>query len=372
MKKISEKYLDKYQNLSIKELINLDNRILNTLFLEIFEQRSKNINSYDVLNKYSNNYEFFCPSQADLRIINEYNQLFLDCLPSKYEAIELSPIVPFGSNSSITNLSQKNILTTTRNSEVCSDATTALTFEACKRRSEIKKNPLDINKEVNLATIKKVLRMQRFDKEKGFLQHFGQFAVLTAGRKNNVFDYEKIKEHIKLWLDVLLKLKDNEFYIGKLNVGICDIGIIEHFINNEFVDRAVLNKNSFNDFELFKELNIELDPKITKYTDLSERQIELYKLHMIKRYIEKISKMITELENEYKDVNFYIEMDRKGGLGYYTGLCFHIYSETNGLVMPICDGGIPAWNSQILRDNKETSVVSGMGSELVLNLYSKR
>ena len=59
--------------------------------------------------------------------------------------------------------------------------------------------------------------MQRFDKEKGLLKHFGQFAILTAGRKNNVFDYEKIKEHINLWLDVLLKLKDNDFDEAQLS-----------------------------------------------------------------------------------------------------------------------------------------------------------
>ena len=38
MKNISEEYFLKYQDLPIKELINLDNRILNTLMLEIYQQ----------------------------------------------------------------------------------------------------------------------------------------------------------------------------------------------------------------------------------------------------------------------------------------------------------------------------------------------
>ena len=116
MKNISEEYFKKYQDLSIKDLVNLDNRTLNTLMLEIYQRRSKKIQCYDTLQKYIDNYEFYCPSKMDLRVINKYNEIFIDCLPEKYEAIELSPIVPFGANSSFTNLSQKNILTTIKNS----------------------------------------------------------------------------------------------------------------------------------------------------------------------------------------------------------------------------------------------------------------
>lgn len=372
MENISEKYLNEYQDLPIKDLVNLDNRTLNTLMLEIYLKRSKKILSYDVLQKYIDNYEFYCPSKSDLRIINEYNKIFLDCLPEKYEALELSPIGPFGGNSSFTNISQKNILTTIRNSEVCSDATTALTLEACKRRKVLYKNPEFINKEVNLATIKKVLRMQRFDKEKGYLQHFGQFAIITAGRKNSDFDYSKLKEHIELWVDVLLKLKEEGFTLGNLNVGLCHINIIEHFIKNNFIDREIITKNSFNDFKLFNELNINLPCKISNYDDLSENRINIYKLNLIKSYINYLSKIVDDLSKKYLNVNFYIEMDRKGGLGYYTGACFHIYSEENGNFVPLCDGGVPNWNSKILRDNKETSMVSGIGSELILNLYKRK
>ena len=136
MSKISEKFLEEFQEKPIKELLTMNDRKLNSLFLEIFNIRSKNITPNDVLAKYIDMYEFFGPSKTDLRYINEFNDTFLSCIPDKYDAIELSPITPFGGNTSITSLSQKNILTTTKNSEVCSDATTALTLEACKRRKE--------------------------------------------------------------------------------------------------------------------------------------------------------------------------------------------------------------------------------------------
>jgi len=383
MTKISEKFFDDFQDKQISEMLTMSDRQLNTLLLELFNKRSKNISPKGVLDRYISMYEFFCPSKTDLRYISDFNRIFFECLPEKYDAIELSPITPFGGNTCITRLSQKNILTTSKTSEVCSDATTALSLEACKRRKEIlnseivkkKKGIIDnssINNEVNLATSKKVLRMQQFDKTKGYLQHFGQFAAITAGRKRENFEYEKIKEHIKIWVDLFEKLLKENYALGEINVGICHIDIIEHFIRNNFVDRKIVNANSFNDFKLFDELKIDLPDKIIDYDDLTDRQKEKYKLNFIKQHIEQISNMIDELKLDYPNVNFYIEMDRKGGLGYYVGSCFHIYSKENEYYVPLCDGGIPNWNEKLMCDKKETSVVSGIGSELVLNLYGNR
>ena len=95
----------------------------------------------------------------------------------------------------------------------------------------------------------------------------------------------------------------------------------------------------------------------------------IYSLNYVRDHIESISKMIQELKQEFPGVNFYVEMDRKGGLGYYVGSCFHIYSKENDYYVPLCDGGRPDWNKQLLQDRKEASVASGIGWELVLNLY---
>ena len=372
MAKISEDLFEKYKEVPIEELLTLNDRIINTLLLEIFSKRSQNVTPKETLEKYIQMYEFFGPSKSSLLDTIDFNKLFLDGLPKKYDTIELSPITPFGGNTCITNLSQKNILSTTKTSEVCSDATTALTLEACKRRKERIKNPNRICEDVNLATAKKVLRMQQFDREKGFLQHFGQFAAITAGRRREDFEYEKIKEHIKIWVDLFRNLKENGYTLGDINVGICHIDIIEHFIRNGFVDRKTVNANSFNDFDLFKETNIHLPGRVNDYEDFSDNQKVIYSLKYIKKHIEKLSEMINSLKDEYPDINFYIEMDRKGGLGYYVGSCFHIYSEDIDKRIPLCDGGVPDWNKKLIGDKKETSVVSGIGSELVLNLYRKK
>ena len=154
-KKISEKSFDEFKNEPIEKLLNMSDRNLNTLLLELFNRRSKNIIPKDVYQKYNDFYEFFGPSKESLRNIIELDNLFLNCLPEKYEAIELSPITPFGANTCITKLSQKNILSTAKNSEVCSDATTALSYGACKKRKSLIKDPDKINTDVNMATIKK-------------------------------------------------------------------------------------------------------------------------------------------------------------------------------------------------------------------------
>ena len=106
-KKISEKSFDEFKNEPIEKLLNMSDRNLNTLLLELFNRRSKNIIPKDVYQKYNDFYEFFGPSKESLRNIIELDNLFLNCLPEKYEAIELSPITPFGANTCITKLSQK-------------------------------------------------------------------------------------------------------------------------------------------------------------------------------------------------------------------------------------------------------------------------
>ena len=281
-------------------------------------------------------------------------------------------INPLGTNSRITFLSQNMILSTIKNSEVCGDPTTALTLEACKRRKELTmKNK--INEEVNLATVQKVLRMQKFDTSKGYMQHFDLFGLVSSGRKqkNRRFDVDKIYEHIEIWLKLCDKLKKKNFNLGKIEVGITDIDFVEHLVRNNYIERKVINENSFNEFDLFKEEKIDIPKKIKGFGDLSNDQCQKYKLDFLKKKIDEMeNNFIKKLSKKYKDVNFYIEMDRKGGLGYYNGLCFHIYSNNGGKIVPLCDGGVTDWNEKLLSDKKEISITSGFGAELVLKLFS--
>lgn len=73
-------------------------------------------------------------------------------------------------------------MTTIEKSEVVSDSTIALSLEASKRRKGLIKKADTMYNSVNLATSHRLLRLQAFDKKKDFLQHFGIFGTITAGR----------------------------------------------------------------------------------------------------------------------------------------------------------------------------------------------
>lgn len=368
-------YYNKYKDSKVEDLFNkMDNNTIHQLLLELSLEKSKKIEAGQVLKRYIDNYDYFGNSSVSLKSITKFNMLFLNNLPKKYETIELSKIMPLGTNSCISNLSQKMILTTIKNSEVCADPTTAITLEACKRRKEILLSHQNINKEINLATITKVLRMQKFDKSKGYLQHFDLYGIISAGRfqHNKWFELEKIKEHIDIWLKILSKLNKKGIDLGKINVSVCDIRIIEHFIKYGYIERKKITENSFSDYDLFKEEKIDLPSKIKSFSDFNKEQIEKYKLNEIQNIINYLEKyIIDKILSKYPDVDVNIELDRKGGLGYYKSTCFHIYSVKDNNIVPLGDGGVPSWNAEILHDNKEISVVSGIGAELILKLFNK-
>ncbi len=64
-------------------------------------------------------------------------------------------------------------------------------------------------------------------------------------------------------------------------------------------------------------------------------------------------------------------MQRKAGLGYYNGICFHIYSNVNDNKIQLSDGGVSDWCAQLLSDHNEQTVTSGFGAELILKLFGK-
>ena len=357
------------------ELINMDNDSINQILLETFRLRSQRIIASDVLNKYINNSEFFGPSEISLKKINAYNLVFCNSLPETYKDIDVSPINPLGTNSCISNLSQNLMLSTIKNSEVCGDPTTALTLEVAKIRKQYMNENDCMDKTVDLATVTRVLRMQHFDKSKGYMQHFDLFGLSSGGRKEKDKNYNllKIKEHIEIWIEFCRKLTKCGFDFGKIEVGITNINLLEHLIKNQFFKREDITVNSLNDeFDLLEENNINLPKKIYSYSDLDNGSIELYKLYYLKKELIEIEEeLIKYFEKKYPEIEFYIDLNRKAGLGYYNGLCFHIYSNKDNNIIQLADGGATDWNQKLLSDKKELNVTSGFGAELILKLFGK-
>ncbi|QQS61462.1 MAG: hypothetical protein IPN70_00805 [Candidatus Moraniibacteriota bacterium] len=71
------------------------------------------------------------------------------------------------------------------------------------------------------------------------------------------------------------------------------------------------------------------------------------------------------------EVNFVIELNRKGGLGYYNDLCFNIFvKKDDDSPVLVAGGGSVDWSSKLLGNAKEKSISSGFGPEFVQKILS--
>ena len=339
-------------------------------------EKSKKMTPIELMNNYKNKSQFFRPSELDLGEILEYNLAFFKILPHNYKKVQLSPINPLGTNSVITKVSQDVTLATTRNSEVNGDPTTALTLESAYLRKEMAKSRETMFNTVSLATVHRVLRLQNFDKDKGYMQHFNLFGIVSSGREKqkDTFIYETIKEHIEIWIKFIREITKKGYTFNKICVNISNINFIEHLINEGYLKRIDVNLNSLNDeYDLFKQNNIKLPNQIQSLNELEEDLIKSYNLEkLIPLYKQIEEKIIKDLKNRYKGIEFCIDFNRKAGLGYYEGLCYHIFAQNaTGNNIQLADGGVVNWNQQLLSDKKELSVTSGFGAELIQKLFKR-
>jgi len=376
MKKVTESYLKKENILELYELISkMPTCKRNALLLDIYNDKSKDITPATLLKNYKNNYEYFGISDFSLREKNWYNGLFLSVLPQHYKDINLSLLNPMGTNSSITPLSQNLVMSTVKHSEVISDPTTALTLEGAKLRKELVNNGQK-GQNVDLGTIAQILRMQPFDKSKGYMQHFDLFGISSLGRNGKDLDFEVVKliEHIEIWLNFIRILQKNNFNLNNISVSISFVPFIEHLIACNLIKKESITINSLNDdYDMFAENNISLPNKINSTNEIDELLVKKYDLEKLKETFKFMELCILkDLKQKYQEVQFNIELNRKAGLGYYKNYCFHIYENTGNSIVQLSDGGVTNWGELLLSSKKERNVTSGFGAELVLKLFKER
>jgi hypothetical protein len=167
-------------------------------------------------------------SRVEQKIINELESKIYWLIPNKFESIELSPVNPLWLNSFLTNTSSKNVLWTTRMTEVVADSTTVMSLEISKRREDLIKT-WNKDKLVNLCTSHRFLRTQYFPKELKFLPHFKIFAFATWWKKGGLFELERetIKSHLEIYLNIFEELNNSWFLAEDITFYISDIRILE-------------------------------------------------------------------------------------------------------------------------------------------------
>ena len=282
---------------------------LQSLLLEVQARRAGAITPKRLLEQYETN-RFVRPSRIEPGQLLELDRLAWQLLPPEYEPLELSPVCPLGTNSVVATVHQDKAISTTRNTEVVSDSTNVMALEAAVRRRALRQSAERKHERVLLAASHRLIRGQHYQVA-GLSSHFRVFSMAAAGRSrgNLAFETAQLIEQISFYLRLIGELRQLGLELSDLRVGVTDI-------------------------------------TLGGLTETLEEQL------------------LQPLRHAHPDSQCYLDPDRTSGHGYYDRVCFKIYaSNPAGEAVELVDGGPTNWTRQLLSDEKESLVVSGLGTE---------
>ncbi|MDO8729024.1 MAG: hypothetical protein Q7K26_04010 [bacterium] len=369
---ILEGVLNKVENPTLlNDLEKMSGEDLQALLISVYDKRAKNLEPKDILRQAKEN-RFLKPSLVSLRDFNLFDSSAVEMLGDDVEAIELSPVGPLGLSSVLTQLSQKNVIATSRNNEVLSDASPMLAIEYEKRRKE------GTTDSIHLFTSHRVIRGQKFDKIKGFTPHFRAMFLLSGdkflGRWEMIEGY--LEKHIDYYLTVIeSSIVSKNFGVDNIRVSMSNLRILENIISNLGLDRDLVTKNTQNpDFSLFKDNNIELPINIDMQVNIDINVLDKYGVKKAYEYLlRNCEPLMNRLKMRHPSVKFDFDLERIAGIGYYNNLCFKITAQNEtGEWYPLGDGGFTDWTKKLAYSNKEICLTSGFGSELFISKFKKQ
>ncbi|GAP96622.1 hypothetical protein [Leptolyngbya sp. NIES-2104] len=285
---------------------------LQSLLLEVYRARAQSLTPQSLLQQYEQN-RLVQPAAVSPIQLLEFDQLAYSVLPPSFDPLELSPVCPFGTTSSVTPLDQNQSVTTIRNSEVCSDSTNVLALECARRRRDKAHRAT----EIKLCASHRLLRPQAPNKP-GTFPHFRIFSLVTAGRDRGSYRFEvaALAEQLEFYLQLLQTTQQNGFRLGIIRVHL---------------------------------------------TVFDEIQREILK-----------AEVIDKLFQTYDAVEFGHTCVQQQEQRYYTGLRFGIYAQDQaGTEYFLADGGFTDWTQQLLSDRKERLLISGIGSERFITCFGE-
>ncbi|MEB9507352.1 hypothetical protein P4J13_25840 [Bacillus anthracis] len=276
---------------------------LNTLLLELFKERTNDVNAQDLLKSYSIN-RFVHPADFDPIWMK---QLEMDVLKiakkSLYHPLQLSPVSILGSCSVIAKVNQNKVISALRGTEVVADATNSLALQICELvKSGQLKNDTDL---IRFCTSHRHIRAQKFEKEE-MVPHFNIFCMVTSGQDRGSYSFEKQ-------------------------------AILEHIDTYRKIFNSVLE------------------------TDITVR------LNAAKGYTDHeglLQRLSDYIQEEIPQVKLLINTEETDNL-YYQGLQFTIITNINGEEINIGDGGIVDWSQKLLGSKKERMMISGIGLDMI-------
>jgi len=332
---------------------------LQSLLLAVYQARTRGVREAEVLAR-AGRQALLAPSTVDAGLLNHFDRVAFDCARD-FEAVDLSPVCPLGTNFVLGSVDQNNVLTTIRNAEVLGDSTPALALECARRRKpqaqRVSAPP------VRLASSHRVVRLQPFDFP-GYSPHFRLFGMVSAGRDtgSQEFEMQHLNQHVRVYLDLFRALSRDGFHAARPLVEFSDLRITETLLESAGISRehvrATVRAHAPGSGErLLRERGVRL-PADVEDTGAHPS------LALLKR------RVVEPIEAEYPEAQIRINLARLEGLGYYTGYCLRISPEApDGLRYPVADGGFTNWTARLLEDQKERLLTSGIGSEFVCRRY---
>jgi hypothetical protein len=352
-------------------------RRLQPILINAWKRRSTERKATDVLNEYDSKKQFYGAGSIPQNQLMNFVQTCYSAMPSNFDFVEMSPIVPFGVNTVLSNISQNKTLSTIRGSEVVGDATTQLSLECASRRKKLSVNVATVMQNVHLCSSQRVVRLQPFDSSKGYMQHFNLFGLCSGGRNSvsKAFAIEWIKEHISILLDILMALGRKKYSFDNISVRISDLRFIEQIASSLEIPRdSIIRQSADEDFNFFREFKVDFPEEVETISSISAETFTHCGLVDQTQYFSHLEEgIIGPIRKKYQNVHFCFDFSRKDGLGYYPHICFHIFAKTqDGRCVQLADGGAVDWLAKLLNNKKEAMVTSGIGSELIQKLFSPK
>ncbi|MEJ7597264.1 MAG: hypothetical protein WKG01_05075 [Kofleriaceae bacterium] len=180
---------------------------LQSVLLEVIRRRARGRTPADVLAQYQRD-RFTSPATVGLRTSLAIDADLLAAAHA-FEALELSPVAPLGTCSTVALTDQHRVLSALRGTEVVSDPTNVLALE-CAKRLRTSASPH------HLATSQRVIRAQPVPNQPGFAQHFRIFVLASGGieTRDHGFTADTLALQIRTLLAGLDLLEQHDYAFG--------------------------------------------------------------------------------------------------------------------------------------------------------------
>jgi len=176
-----------------------------SLLLSALRERAEQRSAHSLTEQWERD-RFVQLSYIDQRTLVELDSHLL-AAASDFEAVELSPLAPLGSTSSVALTTQNRVVSTIRGTEVVSDPTNVLALESARRLRE------DPTRVVRFCTSHRCVRAQEVPNVPGFAAHFRMFCMTSAAheRKDQAFVTDALTQHIRTHLHALDRLEQHGY-----------------------------------------------------------------------------------------------------------------------------------------------------------------